>query len=121
VFVHTLLRQNKYRALCTDVALGSTRDISAFCHHSDEISFFDFVLGCPSFVKRIFLTGASSGIGLAIAQALVARGDEVWGTSRKLGRIPQLARIAEEFQILVFGHLQLIRLALKANRRRLDH
>jgi NAD(P)-dependent dehydrogenase (short-subunit alcohol dehydrogenase family) len=33
-------------------------------------------------MKRIFLTGASSGIGLATAQALLARGDEVWGTSR---------------------------------------
>ena len=33
-------------------------------------------------MKRVFLTGASSGIGLAIAQALLARGDEVWGTSR---------------------------------------
>jgi len=33
-------------------------------------------------MKRIFLTGASSGIGLATARALLARGDEVWGTSR---------------------------------------
>jgi short-subunit dehydrogenase len=33
-------------------------------------------------MKRIFLTGASSGIGLATAEALLARGDEVWGTSR---------------------------------------
>lgn len=33
-------------------------------------------------MKRIFLTGASCGIGLATAQALLARGDEVWGTSR---------------------------------------
>jgi NAD(P)-dependent dehydrogenase (short-subunit alcohol dehydrogenase family) len=33
-------------------------------------------------MKRVFLTGASSGIGLATAQALLARGDEVWGTSR---------------------------------------
>ena len=34
-------------------------------------------------MKRIFLTGASSGIGSAIARALLARGDEVWGTSRR--------------------------------------
>jgi NAD(P)-dependent dehydrogenase (short-subunit alcohol dehydrogenase family) len=37
--------------------------------------------------KKVFLTGASSGIGLAIAEALVARGDEVWGTSRNLIRL----------------------------------
>jgi uncharacterized protein len=33
-------------------------------------------------VKRIFLTGASAGIGLATAQRLIAAGHEVWGTSR---------------------------------------
>ncbi len=43
--------------------------------------------------KRIFLTGASSGIGLAIAKSLAARGDEVWGTSRNLDHIPQLPRL----------------------------
>jgi NAD(P)-dependent dehydrogenase (short-subunit alcohol dehydrogenase family) len=41
--------------------------------------------------KRVFLTGASSGIGLAIAQLLVAQGHEVWGTSRKLERMPKSA------------------------------
>ena len=41
-------------------------------------------------VKRIFLTGASSGIGLAIAKLLVAEGHEVWGTSRNLERIPKM-------------------------------
>jgi short-subunit dehydrogenase len=41
-------------------------------------------------MKRIFLTGASSGIGLAIAQALSAGGHDVWGTSRKIERIPRL-------------------------------
>jgi NAD(P)-dependent dehydrogenase (short-subunit alcohol dehydrogenase family) len=41
-------------------------------------------------MKRVFLTGASSGIGLAIAQTLVARGDEVWGTSRDQTRLPTL-------------------------------
>ncbi|MDQ3414805.1 MAG: SDR family NAD(P)-dependent oxidoreductase, partial [Verrucomicrobiota bacterium] len=34
-------------------------------------------------MKRIFLTGASSGIGLAIARALIQNGHEVWGTSRR--------------------------------------
>src|SRR6266496_637035 len=41
-------------------------------------------------MKRVFLTGASSGIGRAIAQALLARGDEVWGTSRNLERLPKM-------------------------------
>ena len=113
-------------------------------------------------MKRVFLTGASSGIGRAIAHALLARGDEVWGTSRDLERIPKMPRwhavrldladplsveaafnaaltdaryfdvvinnagaghfdaaeilpmetIASQFQILVFGQIQLIQLAL---------
>src|ERR1700730_2056184 len=117
---------------------------------------------------KIFLTGASSGIGLAIARILTAGGHEVWGTSREPTRIPQLARlhpvlldlsdpnlidqafakalseadhfdvvinnagsghfgpaehlpvqeIASQFQILVFGHLQLMQLALNAMRSR---
>ena len=33
-------------------------------------------------MKRIFLTGASSGIGQATVQALLNRGNEVWGTAR---------------------------------------
>ena len=119
-------------------------------------------------MKKVFLTGASSGIGLAIAKSLSARGDEVWGTSREPGRVPQLphlhpvrldlsdsnsieqafksalseaghfdvvvnnagsghfgaaenlldAEIENQFQILVFGHLQLMRLALAAMRAR---
>jgi short-subunit dehydrogenase len=44
-------------------------------------------------MKKIFLTGASSGIGLATAKALVTRGDEVWGTSRGIERIPKIARL----------------------------
>lgn len=114
-------------------------------------------------MKRIFLTGASSGIGLAIAHALLARGDEVWGTSRNLERLPNVPQfhpvsldlndphsveeafnaaladagyfdvlinnagsghfgpaenlsekeIATQFQILVFGQMQLMRLALR--------
>jgi short-subunit dehydrogenase len=43
-------------------------------------------------MKRVFLTGASSGIGRAIAQALLARGDEVWGTSRNLERLHRVPR-----------------------------
>lgn len=117
-------------------------------------------------MKRVFVTGVSSGIGLAIARSLVARGDEVWGTSRQPDTIPSMARlhparldlndgatinqafnaalseagffdvlinnagsghfgpaehfsdqeIADEFQTLVFGHLQLMRSALTSMR-----
>jgi NAD(P)-dependent dehydrogenase (short-subunit alcohol dehydrogenase family) len=119
-------------------------------------------------MKKVFLTGASSGIGLAIAQSLTARGDEVWGTSRNLTRLEQVPRlhpvrldlsdersineafqyalseaghfdvvinnagsghfgpvehisdaeIEKQFQVLLFGHLQLMRLALAAMRPR---
>src|ERR1043165_5647881 len=44
-------------------------------------------------MKRIFITGASLGIGLATAKLLAERGDEVWGTSRDPARIPQLPRL----------------------------
>src|SRR5437773_3602449 len=44
-------------------------------------------------MKRIFITGASSGIGLATAKLLAGRGDEVWGTSRDIARIPQLPHL----------------------------
>jgi short-subunit dehydrogenase len=114
-------------------------------------------------MKRAFLTGASSGIGLAIANALLANGYEVWGTSRKPETLPQHnlfhpvqldlqnsdqierafagalteagyfevvinnagsghfapaeelseEEIVSQFQILVFGQMQLMRLALR--------
>ncbi len=38
--------------------------------------------------RKILLTGASAGIGLATAKALTARGCEVWGTARSLDRLP---------------------------------
>jgi NAD(P)-dependent dehydrogenase (short-subunit alcohol dehydrogenase family) len=44
-------------------------------------------------MKRIFITGASSGIGLATATLLSGRGHEVWGTSRDLTRIPPLPHL----------------------------
>ena len=44
-------------------------------------------------MKRIFLTGASSGIGLATARLLTEQGHEVWGTSRDIARLPQIDRL----------------------------
>jgi short-subunit dehydrogenase len=114
-------------------------------------------------MKRVFITGASSGIGLAMAKLLVAEGHEVWGTSRNLERIPKMPQwhavrldlaeplsaeaafnaaltdagyfdvlinnagaghfdpaelvpietITSQFQILVFGQIQLMQLALR--------
>jgi uncharacterized protein len=119
-------------------------------------------LGQAGAMKRVFITGASSGIGLAIAKLLVAEGHEVWGTSRNSDRIPKMPRwhavrldladplsieeafnasvteagyfdvlinnagaghfgpaellppetIASQFQVLVFGQIQLMELAL---------
>jgi NAD(P)-dependent dehydrogenase (short-subunit alcohol dehydrogenase family) len=119
-------------------------------------------------MKNILVTGASSGIGLAIAESLVEHGHEVWGTSRNLERIPKMPRlhpirldladrlsieqafnstlaeadyldvlinnagaghfgpaellpmetIASQFQILVFGQIQLMQLALRHMRPR---
>ena len=48
--------------------------------------------GQTGVMRRVFLTGASSGIGLAIAKLLVEEGHEVWGTSRNLERIPKMPR-----------------------------
>jgi NAD(P)-dependent dehydrogenase (short-subunit alcohol dehydrogenase family) len=44
-------------------------------------------------MKRVFITGASSGIGLATAKLLSERDNEVWGTSREVARIPQLPHL----------------------------
>ncbi|HEV3409798.1 MAG TPA: SDR family NAD(P)-dependent oxidoreductase [Chthoniobacterales bacterium] len=42
-------------------------------------------------MSKIFLTGASSGIGLAAAKVLLARGHHVWGTSRDPSRLAQIS------------------------------
>src|SRR5690349_89101 len=44
-------------------------------------------------MKRVFLTGASSGIGRAIAEKLSAAGHEIWGTARQAERVPSLPRV----------------------------
>jgi short-subunit dehydrogenase len=41
-------------------------------------------------MKRIFVTGTSAGIGLAIARSLSASGNEIWGTARQIERVPTL-------------------------------
>ena len=43
--------------------------------------------------RKILLTGASSGIGLAATHALTAAGHEVWGTARDVRRLPTLPRL----------------------------
>ena len=48
----------------------------------------------PGNAMKVFLTGASSGIGLATASLLTQRGHQVWGTSRDLTRLPQNRRSA---------------------------
>ena len=113
-------------------------------------------------MKKIFLTGASAGIGRATKEALLARGYEVWGTSRRIEKMPAADRfhpvaldladsdsverafeqvrseagridvlinnagsghfgpgemmagqeVKEQFQVLVFSHIQLMQAAL---------
>ena len=46
-------------------------------------------MSSPSSPKRVFLTGASAGIGLATARALAEAGCEVWGTARDVARLPR--------------------------------
>ncbi len=40
--------------------------------------------------RRVFLTGASRGIGLHLATELSKRGYQVWGTARNISRLPVL-------------------------------
>jgi NAD(P)-dependent dehydrogenase (short-subunit alcohol dehydrogenase family) len=40
-------------------------------------------------MKKIFITGASAGIGAETVQLLLAEGHQVWGTSRSIARLPQ--------------------------------
>jgi NAD(P)-dependent dehydrogenase (short-subunit alcohol dehydrogenase family) len=40
-------------------------------------------------MRKVFLTGASAGIGLATAHVLTRAGCEVWGTARDVGRLPR--------------------------------
>lgn len=43
-------------------------------------------------MKKIFITGASSGIGRATATLLIENGQDVWGTSRNPERLPPMQR-----------------------------
>jgi NAD(P)-dependent dehydrogenase (short-subunit alcohol dehydrogenase family) len=43
-------------------------------------------------MKRVFITGASAGIGLLTAHLLCEKGHEVWGTGRNLAKLPVLER-----------------------------
>jgi short-subunit dehydrogenase len=43
-------------------------------------------------LRKVFLTGASSGIGLETAKLLAQNGLEVWGTSRDISRLPTMPR-----------------------------
>ena len=147
----------------TDCVVGLFSSPSSVCNGSST-----FGAEKADLMKRIFLTGASSGIGLAIARALSANGDEIWGTARKVERIPTLPglhrialdlldrnslgeifrsawreaghfdvvinnagsgyfgpaeslspeELARHFQVLVFGQIELLHLALEAMRER---
>lgn len=58
--------------------------------------------GIPSFSeKRIWVIGASSGIGEACARALIAAGGKVALSSRRAERLHQIAQIAPATQTLV--------------------
>ncbi|NIP94593.1 MAG: SDR family NAD(P)-dependent oxidoreductase, partial [Akkermansiaceae bacterium] len=41
--------------------------------------------------KTALVTGASSGIGRAVAESLLERGARVFGLCRRIGRIPEAA------------------------------
>lgn len=43
--------------------------------------------------KNVFITGASSGIGFAVAQKLIQAGHQVWGTSRDPNRLADLSSV----------------------------
>jgi short-subunit dehydrogenase len=147
---------------------GSTQgiireNIDAIPVSQESCSSVTVKIGMNEFMKHILITGASSGIGLAIAKSLAAQDHEVWGTSRHPERLLKLPRlhpvqlelsdrqsidgafnsalaaaghfdvlinnagaghfdpaellpmecIASQFQILVFGQIQLMQLALR--------
>ncbi|NLW56877.1 MAG: SDR family oxidoreductase [Firmicutes bacterium] len=45
--------------------------------------------------RKVLITGASSGIGLAIALVLARKGYQVWGTTRDLAKVGNLAKLVD--------------------------
>ena len=77
--------------------------------------------------KTALVTGASSGIGFAVAEALAAKGAQVFGLARRIGKIPESCqaiscdlrnpdRIGHAFEILADSAPQLDLLVNNAGR-----
>lgn len=58
-------------------------------------------------LQRILVVGADGTIGRALAQALAARGDSVWTTTRRKGRAPGPSQIAADLAVDDLGAIPL--------------
>jgi NAD(P)-dependent dehydrogenase (short-subunit alcohol dehydrogenase family) len=52
-------------------------------------------------VRRVVVTGANRGLGLGLARAFAARGDEVWATARRPTEASELQALAKSGQVHV--------------------